>query len=96
MRSVSARRGWSGCSAAAVVGELFFASSNDLVHQFDYAGDPANVVVDLSRAHVWDASSVAALDAVATRYAAKGKTVRIVGLDPDSAARHDLLTGHLP
>ena len=32
----------------AVRGVLFFASSNDLVYQFDYVGDPANVVIDLS------------------------------------------------
>ena len=48
----------------AVEGELFFASSNDLVTQFDYVGDPANVVIDLSRSHIWDASTVATLDAV--------------------------------
>ena len=54
----------------AVTGELFFASSNDLVTQFDYAGDPDKVVIDLTAAHIWDASSVAALDAIETKYAA--------------------------
>lgn len=58
-----------------VTGELFFASSNDLVGQFDYAGDPDKVVIDLSAAHIWDASSVAALDAIETKYAKRGKTV---------------------
>ncbi|MBR7743176.1 SulP family inorganic anion transporter [Phycicoccus sp. BSK3Z-2] len=79
----------------AVEGELFFASSNDLVGQFDYVGDPANVVVDLTAARVWDASSVAALDAVTTRYASKGKTVQVVGLGGHSADRHERLAGHL-
>ncbi|MFI2753296.1 SulP family inorganic anion transporter [Cellulomonas sp. P22] len=79
----------------AVEGELFFASSNDLVYQFDYAGDPQDVVIDMTNAHVWDASTVATLDAITTRYAAKGKTVTIVGLNPDSAARHDRLAGNL-
>jgi MFS superfamily sulfate permease-like transporter len=37
-----------------VSGQLFFASSNDLVFQFDYAGDPDHVVIDLSAANVWD------------------------------------------
>ncbi len=37
----------------SVEGELFFASSNDLVYQFDYAGDPKDVVIDLlERAHL--------------------------------------------
>ncbi|MDG9700817.1 SulP family inorganic anion transporter [Streptomyces sp. DH37] len=79
----------------AVTGELFFASSNDLVHQFDYAGDPDDVVIDLSDAHIWDASSVAALDAIETKYAARGKKVTIVGLNRPSAAIHDRLAGQL-
>ena len=79
----------------AVEGELFFASSNDLVYQFDYVGDPPNVVIDLSRSHIWDASTVATLDAVVTKYAAKGKHATIVGLNDSSQERHDRLAGHL-
>ncbi len=78
-----------------VRGELFFASSNDLIYQFDYVDDPANIVIDMSDAHIWDASTVATLDAITTKYAAKGKNVRIVGLNPASEARHDRLSGHL-
>ncbi|WP_432545388.1 SulP family inorganic anion transporter [Kineococcus sp. SYSU DK004] len=84
-----------GTKVYAVTGSLFFASSNDLVHRFDHTGDPERVVIDLSEAHVWDASTVASLDAVTTKYEAKGKTARIVGLDPASAARYDRLAGHL-
>ncbi|WP_340559852.1 SulP family inorganic anion transporter [Streptomyces sp. GSL17-111] len=79
----------------AVTGELFFASSNDLVYQFDYAGDPDDVVIDLSDAHIWDASSVAALDAIETKYAARGKKVTIIGLNQPSAEMHDKLAGEL-
>ncbi|MEU7988711.1 SulP family inorganic anion transporter [Streptosporangium canum] len=79
----------------AVTGELFFASSNDLITQFDYVGDPAVVVIDLTDAHIWDASSVAALDAVEAKYAARGKSVRIVGLNPPSARMHGTLSGEL-
>jgi len=78
-----------------VRGELFFASSNDLVYQFDYVGDPANIVIDMSDAHIWDASTVATLDAITTKYAAKGKPVQIIGLNPASEARHERLSGHL-
>ncbi|MBD0841463.1 SulP family inorganic anion transporter [Streptomyces sp. TRM68416] len=78
-----------------VTGELFFASSNDLVGQFDYAGDPEKVVVDLSAAHIWDASSVAALDAIETKYAQRGKSVEITGLNEPSAHLHDRLSGEL-
>lgn len=78
-----------------VTGEMFFASSNDLVGQFDYAGDPDQVVIDLSAAHVWDASSVAALDAIETKYAQRGKTVEIIGLNEPSARIHKTLSGEL-
>ena len=76
----------------AVTGALFFASSNDLVTRFDYADDPARVVIDLTDAHLWDASSVAVLDTVTAKYAARGKTVEIVGLNRPSAELHDALS----
>jgi SulP family sulfate permease len=78
-----------------VTGELFFASSNDLVGRFHYATDPDKVVIDLSAAHVWDASSVAALDAIETKYAQRGKTVEITGLNEHSAHLHGRLSGEL-
>ncbi|MER7490660.1 SulP family inorganic anion transporter [Streptomyces sp. NPDC126497] len=78
-----------------VTGELFFASSNDLVGRFDYAGDPSKVVIDLSSAHIWDASSVAALDAIETKYAQRGKAVEITGLNDPSARLHGKLSGEL-
>lgn len=84
-----------GEAVYAVTGELFFASSNDLVYQFDYAGDPQRVVIDMAGAHIWDASTVATLDAIRTKYAQKGKHLTIVNLDDDSARRHEHLAGQL-
>src|SRR5690625_2805353 len=79
----------------AVKGQLFWASSNDLVYQFDYAGDPATVIIDLTEADVWDASTVATLDAVQSKYAARDKEVRIIGLDGASLERLERLSGKL-
>jgi sulfate permease, SulP family len=79
-----------------VHGELFFASSNDLVTQFHYNDDPHWIVIDLSSAHVWDASSVAALDAVVYKYGLRGKTVDVLGVNPHSAALRERLDGRLP
>jgi len=78
-----------------VSGALFFASTNDLVGQFDYAGDPGRVVVDLAAAHVWDASSVAVLDAIEHKYATRGKTVEITGLTDVTGHYHQRLAGRL-
>ncbi|WP_416962510.1 SulP family inorganic anion transporter [Streptomyces sp. Agncl-13] len=79
----------------SVTGELFFAASNDLVGRFNYATDPDKVVIDLSAAHIWDASSVAALDAIETKYAQRGKTVEIISLNEPSAHIHKTLSGEL-
>jgi sulfate permease, SulP family len=84
-----------GTRIYSVHGELFFASSNDLVYQFDYANDPGTVVIDMTHAHIWDASSVAALDAITTKYAARGKTVEIIELNKPSARMHGILAGQL-
>lgn len=91
---VSVTRTVSGDSVTYVVdGELFFASSNDLTTLFTYSDDPAQVIVDLSGSHIWDASTVAALDAIETKYAALGKTVEIVGMNDASQRMRGRLTG---
>lgn len=79
----------------AVRGPLFFGSSNDLVEQFSYAEDPAEVTVDFSAAQIWDASTVAALDSVETKYREHDITVHFVGLDPRSTQFHERLRGTL-
>ncbi|MBT1546372.1 SulP family inorganic anion transporter [Curtobacterium aurantiacum] len=78
-----------------VRGALFFASSNDLVTRFSYAEDPEHVVIDMSDAHVFDASTVAALDGVEQRFAKHGSTVEVVNLDTGSIALHGRLSGEL-
>jgi SulP family sulfate permease len=78
-----------------VTGELFFASSNDLYAQFDYAEDPDRVVIDFTDSHIWDASTVAALDAVTTKYRHHGTQVEVLGLNEASAAMYERLSGRL-
>lgn len=78
-----------------VDGELLFASSNDLTTQFEYTEDPERVVVDLSASHIWDVSSVAALDAIVTKYAQHGKAVTIEGMNEATARFHGRLSGSL-
>ncbi|MBP2437513.1 SulP family inorganic anion transporter [Microbacterium amylolyticum] len=78
-----------------VKGELFFASSNDLTTQFEYADDPERIVIDMAQSHVWDASTVAALDAVVTKYDQRGKRVVIEGIDDETGDIHRRLSGGL-
>ncbi|MGO2540933.1 MAG: SulP family inorganic anion transporter [Specibacter sp.] len=78
-----------------VDGELFFASSNDLYTQFEYALDPDEVVIDMHASHLWDASTIATLDAVKEKYRRHGKSVTITGLNHASAQMHERLAGKL-
>ncbi|MBT2586498.1 SulP family inorganic anion transporter [Arthrobacter sp. ISL-95] len=78
-----------------VSGELFFASSNDLYMQFEYAEDPDRIVIDLYDSHLWDASTIAALDSIAAKYRHYGKEVEVEGLNSASAAIRERLGGML-
>ena len=78
-----------------VSGQLFFASTGALVSAVDHADGAATVVIDLTDAHVWDASTVAALESIQARATQRGAEVRITGMDPGSAARHAALAGRL-
>lgn len=89
------RVGEAGSGRYRVTGQLFFASSNDLVYQFDYAHDPDEVSVDFATATVWDSSTVAALQGVRDQYERRGKSVEFTGLDATSRGYIDRLEGRL-
>jgi SulP family sulfate permease len=52
-------------------------------------------VIDLAGSHISDASTVAALDVITTRYRRHGKTVEIRGMNDASSRFHGRLTGNL-
>ncbi|WP_264669837.1 SulP family inorganic anion transporter [Arthrobacter sp. VKM Ac-2550] len=78
-----------------VDGELFFASSNDLYTQFEYAHDPDKVIIDMHASHLWDASTIAALDAITEKYHRHGKDVEIIGLNSASVLMRERMAGKL-
>lgn len=80
----------------AVSGELFFASTNDIVHAFDYdAVEVDRVEIDLSEARIWDTSAVAALDAVVAKFADRGISAELVGLNRHAESLHRQMTGQV-
>ena len=80
----------------AVSGELFFASTNDLVHSFDYDSVKVKrVEIDLSNARIWDSSAVVALDAVVSKFEQRGISAELVGLNKHSERLHDRTSGNL-
>ncbi len=80
----------------AVTGQLFFASTNDLVHSFDYdAVTVKRVEIDLTDARIWDTSAVVALDAVVAKFAERGIDAHLVGLNRFAADLHGRTSGEL-
>ena len=45
---------------------------------------PERITVDLSQAHIWDQSGVAALDQVIRKYRSGGSVVSVIGLNEES------------
>ncbi|ALB03532.1 SulP family inorganic anion transporter [Kocuria palustris] len=78
-----------------VDGELFWASSNDLYTQFEYAEDPQRIIIDLTTSHLWDASTIAALDSVEDKYRHYGKHVEVIGLNQASQNMRTRMSGKL-
>jgi sulfate permease, SulP family len=69
----------------AVTGQLFFATVNGFLAHFDFQEDVDRVVLDLSRAHLWDHSAVAALDKAMLRFRRRGVEVQLQGLNEASS-----------
>ncbi|AKH17650.1 SulP family inorganic anion transporter [Deinococcus soli (ex Cha et al. 2016)] len=67
-----------------VQGQLFFVSTHDFLRQFDFT-HAGPVVIDLSGAHLWDGSAVAALDKVLARFTRQGQPPTLLGLNEASA-----------
>jgi len=89
-----------------IEGQLFFASSEDFMKAFDFREALDRVTIDLTHAHIWDISSVAALDMAILKFRREGAEVEVIGLNEasetivDKLAIHDkpgaldALTGH--
>ena len=67
-----------------VKGQIFFASVEDFNRAFDFREQLERVVIDLTHAHIWDISSVAALDRAVAKFRANGTEVKLVGLNAAS------------
>ena len=68
-----------------VEGNLFFVSAETFSRSFDHREALARVRIDVTRAHFWDISSVAALDKVILKFRRDGTEVDVVGLNEASA-----------
>ena len=75
-------------------GQLFFASAETFMDAFDFMEAVDLVVIDVSQAHIWDISSVAALDMAVLKFRRDGSDVEIVGMNEASETIVDRLAVH--
>ncbi|MEO8530687.1 MAG: SulP family inorganic anion transporter [Deltaproteobacteria bacterium] len=74
-----------------IEGQLFFASVEMFMKSFDFKEKLTKVTIDVSAAHIWDISSVAALDLVVEKFSRDVPKVRIIGLNRASETLVDKL-----
>jgi len=77
-----------------VRGQLFFASADAFLTAFDFKEVLETVTIDVSQAHIWDISSVSALDTVVLKFRREGAEVVIIGLNEASETIVDKLAIH--
>lgn len=68
-----------------VYGQVFFASADTFAAAFDFKEVVSKVTIDLTQAHFWDLSAVAALDKVVLKFRREGADVTLLGLNEASA-----------
>ncbi|WP_417523103.1 SulP family inorganic anion transporter [Marinovum sp.] len=83
-----------GAKVYEIQGPLFFGSADGFIELFDIANDPDTVIVDFAESRVVDQSALQAIEAIAIKYEAAGKVIKLRHLSRDC---HSLLTkaGHL-
>lgn len=77
-----------------VEGQVFFASVEAFNASFDLKEALDEVIIDVSQAHIWDISSVAALDMIVLKFRREGAKVEIIGLNEASETIVDKLALH--
>ncbi|MDD8024374.1 MAG: SulP family inorganic anion transporter [Paracoccaceae bacterium] len=77
-----------------IEGQLFYASVEEFMRAFDFREALEHVTLDVSRAHIWDISSIAALDMAVLKFRRDGAEVAVVGLNEASETLVDKLAIH--
>jgi SulP family sulfate permease len=77
-----------------VEGQLFYGSVEDFMNAFDFKEALDKVVIDVSLAHIWDISSVQALDMAVLKFRRDGAEVEIVGMNAATETIVDKLAIH--
>jgi len=77
-----------------VEGQLFYGSVEDFMAAFDFKESLERVTLDVSQAHIWDISSVQALDMAVLKFRREGAEVSITGMNAATETIVDKLAIH--
>ncbi len=77
-----------------VIGQVFFASSEQFINAFDFKEAIEHVVIDLTHAHFWDITAVSSLDKVVIKFKREGASVEIIGMNEATATIVDKFGVH--
>ncbi|TGN68171.1 SulP family inorganic anion transporter [Paracoccus liaowanqingii] len=77
-----------------VEGQLFYGSAEDFAEAFDFKEAVEKVVIDVTGAHIWDISSVQALDMAILKFRRDGAEVELIGMNEASETLVDRLAIH--
>jgi len=77
-----------------IEGQLFYGSVEDFMKAFDFREAPERVIIDVTRAHIWDISSIQALDMAVLKFRRDGAEVEIMGMNEASETLVDKLAIH--
>jgi SulP family sulfate permease len=70
-----------GSTVYEVTGPIFFGSVSTFLEQFDIENDSDDIIIEFKRSRVADHSALEAIDTLAERYLAKGKTLHLKHLN---------------
>lgn len=77
-----------------VTGQVFFSSAEKFTSSFNFKEDLKTVTIDLSNAHFWDITAVAALDKVVIKFRKEGAMVNVLGMNKASTTIVDRFGVH--
>ncbi len=66
-----------------IYGPLFFASTKLFTEKFDVKDDPNEVIIDFKESRIMDQSAIEAINKIAQKYQAEGKTIHLRHLSKD-------------
>lgn len=77
-----------------IKGQVFFSSADKFTAAFDFKEAISKVVIDVSQAHFWDVSAVAAVDKVVIKFKREGTEVELIGMNEASQTMVDKFGVH--